>query len=184
MRQPEPAPRALKSDKTVVAVLVSDLHLDDKPPVFRSPERDWLATQEGYLDQLRFLVRSVGNVPLFVAGDVFNKWNPINWAIDRLPECHAVPGQHDLRHHNLQDLEKTAYWTLVKAGVIRHLKQGIAHPVGQVVAHGFPWGVDVYPCKEPPHTFAVQLAVVRLEKRPVQKAPIHHLHPFPNILRG
>lgn len=148
----------------VVAVLCSDLHLDDKPPIFRSAEKNWLGVQEGYLEQLRFLAKSLNNAPIFCAGDIFNKWNPspvlINFAIDFLPPMYAVPGQHDLRLHSLEDIQQTAYWTLCKSGIITNLKPGLPEKVGKVIAHGFPWGIDVWPCKEPPHTFGVHLAVV------------------------
>lgn len=88
----------------------------------------------------------------------------INFAIKYL-KCpygtYAIPGQHDLPHHRYEDIRKSAYWTLVEAGVIEDL------PVGQnlyisdsLVVTGFPWGSQVV--YEKPDFFGafVHLAVV------------------------
>ena len=62
------------------------------------------------------------------AGDIFHKWNSppelVNFAIEKLPKMYAIPGNHDLPEHNYADIHKSSYWTLVMAGVVRHLPMG------------------------------------------------------------
>lgn len=103
------------------------------------------------LDQVRKLLDLHNNPPLVVAGDVFHDgWRTkgcsaelINFAISHLPKCYAVPGQHDLPHHRYDEIHKSAYWTLIEAGVIKDLKPGIPYvfpyPNKSLVLHGFPW---------------------------------------------
>lgn len=83
------------------------------------------------------------------AGDIFDKWNSsaalINFALDHLPEGYAVPGQHDLPLHNYADIEKSAYWTLVRVGKLINLKSqdSVCINPGSDPAwwvHGVPWG--------------------------------------------
>lgn len=138
----------------VIALLVSDLHLSFKPPLARSCHDDWLAVQAGYLRQLEELLPD-WSTPIVCAGDVLDKWaaDPIllNWLLDHLPHLHAIPGQHDLRHHSLADLKQTSFWSLVKAGKITYLEPDfpVQFPVGSVnpglVLHGFPWDVPLKP---------------------------------------
>lgn len=156
----------------VVALLAADLHLSLRPPVARSAESDWMQTQAGYLDQLRKLATTLNppkhklgyknamwerdSLPIIIAGDYFDRHDPppalINWALTHLPRSHGVPGQHDLPHHRLDGLDKTAYGVLAKVGSIIHLKPGEPLEItsrGTVLRlHGFPWGVPVTPCKD------------------------------------
>lgn len=139
----------------VVAVCCSDIHLSHKPPRFRRSEPNWYAAQARVLDQVRAVVEEV-QAPLVVAGDLFDdgwrvqKCPPelLNFALKYLPTCYAVPGQHDLPHHRLADVERSAYWTLVEANVVKDLPPGLPVTVGGVVLHGFPWGVPTRPREE------------------------------------
>lgn len=161
-------------NKLPIAVLVADLHLSLRPPAARSAEPDWLATQAGYLKQLRQIAdlserKASGQLtlPVICAGDLFDKPNPspelINFAIKHLPAMHAVPGQHDLNYHRYEDLKKTAYWTLVEAGKVVDLKPGKPVEVNSggtaLRLHGFPWGISVYPPKDP-HDLLLEVAVI------------------------
>jgi len=145
------------SSSNVLAVVASDLHLSHTPPVYRSPEPDWYATQLGYLRQVRKLCVDY-ECPFVVAGDLFDKWNSppelINWTIKNLKMprgVYAVPGQHDLPHHRYEDVRKSAYWTLVEAGVIEDLTREtikmVYHPMSNAILnlHGFPWGSEPEP---------------------------------------
>ena len=106
----------------VAAIAISDLHLTLNTPSCRA-EKDWLEVMSGYFQQVKDYHQQVegipyGNVvPIICAGDVFDRPNPpielVNWAIRTLPTMYSVPGQHDLVHHNLSDIKKSAYWTLV-----------------------------------------------------------------------
>jgi hypothetical protein len=148
MRIEKPAVRSDDKNDPIVAILASDLHLSQKPPLIRAD--DWYVVQKRYLRQLYEATPS-WEVPILVAGDIFDKWNAppelISFAIDNLPEIYAVPGQHDLPNHNLEDIGKSAFWTLVKTGKIHYLKPEVPEvyrfpftPNKGLSIHGFPFG--------------------------------------------
>lgn len=58
---------------------------------------------------------------------------------------HAVPGNHDLPDHDYRQIERSSYWTLVKAGKIVNLFPDTMHRVGGMNVYGFPCGVKSYP---------------------------------------
>lgn len=148
----------------VIAVLVSDIHLSHKPPIARSVEEDWYRVMYRYLEQLANVAEGYG-VPVVCGGDIFDKWNPppelINFALKHLPKMYAVPGQHDLPYHNYKDIEKSAYWTLVEAGVVKDLKPGIHTPVpgGDLRLTGVPWGHSIVPADHS-NKYGIDLLVV------------------------
>ena len=129
--------------KKVLAIFVSDLHLSHTPPIWRSCEEDWYVVQERALKELRE-IKNANSCPIFCAGDVFDKWNSppelINFALQHLPPMYAIPGQHDLPNHNLKEIHKSAYWTLVKAGKIMHLGGDAGVNMRQFTVHGFAFG--------------------------------------------
>lgn len=139
----------------VVLVVASDLHLTLTPPPARAEtQEEWLERQAFYLNQLR-LLKNRHRCPLAIAGDIFDDgWRPhrcppelTNFAIKHLPQCYAVPGQHDLPHHNLADIYKSAYWTLVEAEVVNDLPPNCPCPAStKVMLHGFPWGWEIESC--------------------------------------
>ena len=108
----------------VIAVLCSDIHLSLKCPVARSAEPNWLEATKRSLDELRSVAEE-HNAHVVVAGDIFDRWNSppeiINFAIENLPNCYAIPGQHDLPNHRYEEIERSAYYTLIKAGIIENL---------------------------------------------------------------
>lgn len=147
----------------VIAVAVSDLHLDHKPPSARLEKGSgWYKVMSRQLEELKTLCIKY-DCPLIVAGDVFNDgWRTtrtppelVNFAIEHFShfkQVFAVPGQHDLPYHRYEDLEKSAYYTLVKAGVITDLKPN--NPVKYVTKekyrfnlYGYPWGSKYLPEK-------------------------------------
>lgn len=142
-------------EKQVIAACISDLHLWQKAPVARSVEEDWIKTQARYLAEVNAIISQKG-IPLIVGGDIFDRYNPspecINLALTHLPNCYAVPGQHDLKCHVLEDIACSAFWTLVQAGKVTYLEPN--RPVEIPSAHpmrlwGFPWGCDLHPLKKP-----------------------------------
>lgn len=153
----------------MIAVLCSDLHLSHKPPLARSAEDDWYGVMKRYLRQLKALATPKlleSQLPVIVAGDVFDKWNPppelINFAIRHMPEVYAVPGQHDLPYHNYDDIQKTGYCTLVEAGVVIDVPPEIPVDIPgrtPITLHGFPWGRPVTPLEDPCDV-AIDVAVV------------------------
>ena len=141
-------------DPRPVAVLSSDWHLSDRPPLIRSAEPDWYVAMARPLSQVRNLCHQ-HNVPLLHSGDLFDRWNPspalIAFAMRELPEeVHAVPGQHDLRHHRLDSLPDTAFGVLVEALRINYLKPGLEYVCSRsgMTLHGFPWNTELVPCPE------------------------------------
>lgn len=128
----------------VIAILCSDMHLSAKPPVWRSEEPDWFEAMAKPLKELSDLA-FFHKCPILHSGDLFDKWNSpaelINFALEHLPEMWSIPGQHDLPFHQLKDIKKSAYWTLVQSGKVKNLIPGhtfqITHDVNLT---GFPWG--------------------------------------------
>lgn len=143
------------------AVLISDLHLSHKPPAIRTDDR-WYRDMARYLKQLKRLADH-HQVPIIAAGDIFHHWNEpaelISFAIKHCPKVFAVAGQHDLPYHNLSDIKKSAYWTLVEAGVITNLEYGKPYHFEDLSLYGFPFGTEIIPCSEP-HSLTIEVAVI------------------------
>lgn len=161
-------------DNPIIAILCSDIHLSEKPPLARFAEPDWFAAMKRPLKEIEDLATpsavrggSIKRTPVVCAGDIFDKWNPsprlINWALDNLPEMWAIPGQHDLRYHSYEDIEHTAYHTLCCAGKIQDIDPTCSNPVGgeyDLVLWGFPWGRPVEPNIGKRYEGELHLAVV------------------------
>lgn len=162
-----------------IAAFISDVHLMHNPPPARAKEPSWYAAMQRVLDQVRMIIgRCPGcggagkvlaegkcgqcdgvyrrEIPLFVAGDIFHRWQSvpelINFAIKHFPTCHAIPGQHDLPYHNYENRHKSAYWTLVEAGVIKEILPGEPYKIfitekniPNFYVWGFPWEVPIVP---------------------------------------
>ncbi len=147
----------------VIAVLCSDIHLCHTCPPARSAEPNWYDAMGRVLDQLQSIAHE-HQVPILCAGDVFDKWNSlpelINFAIGRLPEMIAIPGQHDLPHHALEEIERSAFWTLVAAEVVRtNCEAGIISNYGMNISL-FPWGIDIAPQnKDSNHSKKINVAL-------------------------
>lgn len=98
-------------------------------------------------------------VPVFCAGDIFDKWNVppelITFAMNFLPKMYAVPGQHDMPYHDPQQLWRSAYQTMIKAGCIINLIPKKPCRVGDVIVVGYPWDtkLDKAPKKKPINQF-------------------------------
>lgn len=133
--------------KKPIAVLCSDIHLQERAPVARSAEPDWWEAMRRPISQLKRLAKKHG-VPVVCAGDVFNHWRAppelINFALTELPEMWAVPGQHDLPLHSLKDIGKSAFGTLVQVGKIKMLSSDPVELNGAWF-WGFPWNAELGP---------------------------------------
>lgn len=134
----------------------------------RCEEKDWYAAMARPLKQINDLSK-LHNCPVVIAGDVFDDgWRErrvppqlINFAMDHIQGWYGVPGNHDLPHHRYEDVDRSAYWTLVKSGNIRDLKPGNPTCVGEVTFWGWPEGVPVQPCPVASRgSLCVNLAVV------------------------
>ena len=156
----------------VAAICVADLHLTLQAPACRA-EEDWLAVQKGYLEQLSKIQQECGSdfpeygqVPILVAGDVFDRWNPphelINFALRHLPNgILAVPGQHDLPNHRLEDMHKSGYGVLVQAGKIKDLSGLLPTQYAwKIMVYGCGWGQKIRPPQPSPRHRMLTVALI------------------------
>ncbi len=61
-------PVVQQAPKDLVAVLVSDIHLSQKPPIARSAEGSWYQAMQRQLAELKRIAKGA---PVLCAGDVF-----------------------------------------------------------------------------------------------------------------
>lgn len=125
--------QTVANPEEVLAFAISDIHASDKKPHIRAEKpEEWFGVMEGYFDNLYTIMSQYQfkerNIPLLIAGDIFDHYDPspetVNFMIRMLkhyPRVYAIPGQHDLPFHRLQDLKKSGYWTLHEAGAITDL---------------------------------------------------------------
>ncbi len=132
----------LRKTNKVIAVVGADIHLSHRPPIARSAEPSWYDAMRRPLTEIRDLMDKY-KCPFVVAGDIFHKWDSpaelINFAIGNLPEDYAVPGNHDLPNHVFEDAHKSAYWTLIQAGIVSPISGNLELDIG-LALHGFPCG--------------------------------------------
>jgi len=156
-------PLMRSEDEKIIAIFLADVHLSLRPPVWRSAEPDWLEAQSRPLSEVKELQEEY-KCPVICAGDIFERWNCspelINFAIKFLPDnIYAIPGQHDLPLHQIEDIHRSAYWTLVKAGKIIDFSYDLIN-IGdsQLTLYGFPYskGLDSLDCESK----FIQIAVV------------------------
>jgi len=138
-----------QNNKEVIAILTADIHLSTKVPPWKSAEENWFDAMKRPLGELRGLQLKY-ECPILCAGDIFDRWNSspelINFALEYLPDnMYCIPGQHDLPNHNYGEIERSAYWTLVKAGKIRNIPFDMRIHIedskkGSIAITGFPFG--------------------------------------------
>lgn len=143
---------SLRRNEKVIAIAAADIHLSHKAPIWRSAEPDWYEAMKRPLLELQEL-KDKYNCPVFYAGDIFHDWfgavgknasRLINFAIRYLPEGHAIPGQHDLPLHNYEDIQESAYWTLVEAERIRDISTDLYNiSESKITIYGFPYGKKI-----------------------------------------
>lgn len=154
--------------KSAVGIFLSDVHLSDTPPIARSEElvgdeRGWFNAMRRPLMQVFRPAREYG-LPVVIAGDLFNaptcSNKLITFCLETFPEglVYAIPGQHDLPNHQYSEIKRSAYWTLVKAGVLTNIQPGHPIPIGQMILHGFPFGFPITP-RDPINTKSLPLDV-------------------------
>ncbi len=129
-------------------ICLSDIHWSHRPPTARLDEPDWYAAMDSQLAELAEFWRSVGHPPIAMAGDLFDKWNPpiqlVNFICPKLLQyfgkdtIFAIPGQHDLPFHSMDQIEKSAYWNLVQNEAIRDISSRKLSN-GELTLYGFEW---------------------------------------------
>ena len=115
--------------KTVDAIFCSDIHLRETLPPCRTD--DFMSVQWRKMKWLQELQQKY-NCPVYHAGDLFDHWKPspflLSLAMLHLPaQFHTIYGNHDLKEHNYDLIEKTGIHTLETAGKL-------------TVCSGTPWG--------------------------------------------
>ena len=151
--------------KKAIAILCSDLHISAKRPVYRSTEDDWWEAQARPLRHLKAWKEKY-NCPVLCAGDVFDRWNAspeaINFSIEHLPHMIAIPGQHDLPHHNIAELPKSAFWTLVCTNRIQFgtSSSSLLYYDINIEVHGFPYGTPLPPADTITNTDKIRIALI------------------------
>jgi len=134
--------------KKADAILCSDLHIRDKAPVCRTD--DFIVTMERKYLWLSNLQQE-HNCPILCAGDMFDHWRPspwlTAWALRNLPDkIIAIPGQHDLPAHNLDNIDRSGIQVLWDAGKILLMRNSDIDnmvDVDRIMYTGFPWGIPL-----------------------------------------
>lgn len=104
-------------------------------------------------------------LPIIVAGDIFHKWmcppELINFAMENMPpNVWVIPGQHDIPNHNMEDIERSAYRTLVRAGVVKELQEPLTQfDTWNLAVYPFPWGSKITPAPVGKHDQWTRLCV-------------------------
>lgn len=132
--------------KKAIGIATSDWHFWHTAPVWRSNEKNWLEAMGRQLFQVLQAAHD-HNCDIFMAGDVFDHYNPIPETINYLKKClihqiYAVPGQHDLEHHCLEHLEKTGFETLTGSNILYYPQQAYYNHDG-IQVYFAPWGTDL-----------------------------------------
>jgi len=156
-----------KTNEKVIAILCADIHLSHKPPIWRSAEPNWYKAMARSLGELTKL-QAEYKCPVLCMGDIFDKWNSppelINFAMNHLPHnMFSIPGQHDLPNHNYNERERSAYWTLFKAGKIINLNFNFNNYVlceESLHLYGFPFGTVVKPIISNVPKFGLKIALI------------------------
>ena len=146
----------------VIAILCADIHLSANPPKCRRKEPDWFDTMYKAITQIKAVANHY-SAPILCAGDVFDHWKAepqlINFALNHLPEMYAIPGQHDLPLHNIELIQRSAYWTLVLAGKIHNVPYGDSVMIeNNIILHGFPYGFPIKALEEKTKKYHVAIA--------------------------
>ena len=132
----------------VIGIFASDIHIG-ACPVARSVEPCFFEAMARSLEELRGL-GELHDAPIVITGDFFDRYSPsaeiINFALANLPKCYGIYGNHDLPNHNAQEIHRSAYWTLVQAGLVKNLTKSVS--LSGMTLHPFPWGKPVVPCDE------------------------------------
>jgi len=130
-------------------IACADLHLRTDVPRCRTD--DFICAQWEKVAFLRVLKREFPHALVTCSGDLFDYWNDgaaspklIAEVITRLPDMLAIPGQHDLPHHSLENYKDSSLYALQcgRSNVVVSLGNG--HPIthGDVDFHCCPFGVN------------------------------------------
>lgn len=112
--------------KKVDGILSADWHLREASPSCRTDN-----FQQAQRRKLLYLkkLQKLHDCPIYVAGDVFDKWNPslafLSELVDCMPFIHTICGNHDLPQHSILLRHKSALHLLEKTGHLSILSTGV-----------------------------------------------------------
>ena len=112
-----------ETNKRPLAIFTADWHLREDQPVCRTDD-----FQKEQWNKIQFIKDLQNKYDCLVlhAGDLFHHWKPspylLSKTIEHLPNNFwTVAGNHDLPQHNMELIEKSGIFTLIKAGKINLL---------------------------------------------------------------
>ncbi len=128
-----------------IAAFIGDIHFSDVRPACRA-EEDWIGAQIRTMEALSetlWRVNPTKLIPLFIAGDLFHKWNSspelVNAVMDNFPRAYVIPGQHDIPYHDKKLIHKSSYYTATHGShPLINLESSLL--TGNLKVHPFPWG--------------------------------------------
>ena len=152
-----------------IALFCSDIHLSDEVPSARAETaEEWRTVQYNYLQQM-IEIAVKNDVPIFIAGDIFHTpevslklLNGVMLNFTNAPTIYAVAGNHDLPHHNYNNIYNSAYGSLVISDKIINI--GIHETIEihfrrkRLKAWGFPYGTDLIGIEKDPDICNIALA--------------------------
>lgn len=131
--------------KKPIVILTSDIHLSEKKPICRG-EEDWLGFQRKKLGWLSNLKEKL-DCELIIAGDLFDKSSVghelLNLAIDHLPSCHLICGNHELRFHSMELFDKSCLGSLTRHDKFTLMSEPLV--IGDYEFVGFNFGDEFKP---------------------------------------
>jgi DNA repair exonuclease SbcCD nuclease subunit len=157
--------------RNIIAIAVADLHLSWRPPIARQLESDWLGKQREALREL-FNMAAEYKCPIIIAGDIFDRWNApvglVNFFIDCLAlykdtvSIFAIPGQHDLPTHRMEEKHRSAYWNLMQQEKINDLSEinSAKFLSSDICIRGFGWGQLLGPPRKHESEMTTRIAVL------------------------
>ena len=157
----------MRTESPVIGIFCSDIHWSEKAPLARSVESDWWATQGEYIFQLRKLQDSLSGVPIYIAGDLFSNWNYsvafANFLIESIQgmRIYAIPGNHDLPNHSLEQISRSILWTISKPDFcIKVITDRFCVEQIGVRVSFFPYGQEVVPLQHKKHDLVIDVALI------------------------
>jgi len=145
----------------IIGIFFSDPHFSLNPPPLRSAEPDWFAAMKRPLDEIKE-IQKAHKCPVFCCGDICDRWNSppelINWLIDNMPPMYCIAGQHDLPEHDIQQIHRSAYQTLVMSHVICPVPSGLQ--TSELWIKGFNYGQQCTPFKVSGQFSKLKIAII------------------------
>lgn len=157
------------SNKIPVAILTADWHLRHDQPVCRTDnyrEAQWERVAE-VID----LAEALEDIPILIAGDLFDRACPPLWFVNEClnmlqefeyPHIHVIPGNHDLPQHSMENLNKSALYSLALANLIHLYEDSLPEKIKKsFTLFGVPFGHPM-PNQAPRSTITPLVAMLHM----------------------